>query len=392
MIEKPQNGIKMLTAYTEEVDELEDGISELLGQIDLGSLRKNSVGMITCHLDFINSGIISELSRKLPFEFIGMTTLASANKYGQSMYAFSLTVLTSDDVVFETCMSASLDAGNYKEEIKAVYENTVKKLPAQPSVIFSFFPFSKEVDGALLHKSLDEICGGIPFWGSLGCNVDGSMENCAIFHNDKVNKAGLAMILVQGPIDPEFVDVSLPSENIEKTRGQITKSEGSILREINGIPAQKYLETLGIIVSEGAPIITPLMVYYEGNTEPVALGMYAVLEDGSFLCGGEMPVGAFIAIGEITSNGILSSSEEGINRILNSKKRNGVLFLPCISRYLMLAPNQSDELALIISKMENGKVMPFMIGYSGGELCPVRNEKGILQNRFHNYTFTACVF
>ncbi|MCL2007579.1 MAG: FIST C-terminal domain-containing protein [Treponema sp.] len=384
--------IKMITAYTEEVDEIEDGIAELLGQLDTSALKKNSVGMVTCHLDFVNSGFVEALSSKLPFPFIGMTTLASANKYGQSMYALSLTVLTSDDITFETCISNALNATNYKEEIKAAYSNSAKKLPSEPSMILSFFPFIKEVDGALMHKSLDEICGGIPFWGSLGCNVDGSFENCAIFHTGKVNKAGLAMILVHGPIEPVFVDVSLPSEKIGKTRGQITKSEGSILMEINGIPAQKYLETLGIIVSEGAPIITPLMVYYEGSAEPVALGMYAVNKDGSFLCGGEMPVGAFIAIGEITGDGILSSTEEGIDKILNSGKRNGVLFLPCISRYLMLAPNQTDELALMIRKMENGNIMPFMIGYSGGELCPVPDEKGILRNRFHNYTFTACVF
>ena len=384
--------IDMMTAYTEEVDELEDGIAEILGQIDLGSLKKSSVGMVTCHHDFIDSGFVGELRKKLPFDFIGMSTLASANKNGQSMYSLSLTVLSSDEVIFETCMCESLNAGNYKEGIKTVYSDTVKKLPGKPSLILSFFPFIKEVDGAILHKRLDEVCEGIPFWGSLASNVDGSFDNCYVFHNGKADKAGLAMILVHGPIDPEFIVVSLPSQNIGKNRGQITKSDGCTLNEINGMPAQKYLETLGITISPGAPIVTPLMVYYEGSTEPVALGMYSANADGSFLCGGEMPLGAQIAIGEITSERILASTGTGIERIISSKKRDGVLFLPCISRYLMLAPNQSDELALIIKEVDNGKLMPFMIGYSGGELCPVRDEAGVLRNRFHNYTFTACVF
>jgi len=34
--------VKMLTAYTEEVDEIEDGIAELLGQIDLGRSKKTA--------------------------------------------------------------------------------------------------------------------------------------------------------------------------------------------------------------------------------------------------------------------------------------------------------------------------------------------------------------
>ena len=105
-----------------------------------------------------------------------------------------------------------------------------------------------------------------------------------------------------------------------------------------------------------------------------------------------MTKGASIAIGEITTEGVIASSSEGLDRTIKTNKRNGALFLPCISRYLMLAPNHSDEMNLITKKMENGKIMPFMVGYSGGELCPVRDEAGVLQNRFHNYTFTACVF
>ena len=383
--------IKMITAYTEEVDEIEDGIEEILTQIDLNALKKNSVGLITCHVDFTDSGFIEELCKKLPFNIIGMSTLGSANKYGQSMYALSLTVLTSDDISFETASTASLNAENHKAEIKAAYSAASAKLPGPPSLIITFFPFLSDVDGAHLHMAFDECCGGIPFWGSLGCNVDGSFENSTIFHNAEINKYSLSMILIHGEVEPEFIVVSLPGENIGKNRGQITKSEGCVLKEINGLPAQKYLETLGIIIKEGAPIITPLMVYYEGSTEPVALGMYTTYSDGSFLCGGEMPVGAMIAIGEITSDGILATTGRGLSQVINSSKKDAALFLPCISRYLMLAPNQTDELSLIIDKMENGNLMPFMIGYSGGELCPVKDEEGILRNRFHNYTFTACV-
>ncbi|MCL2044171.1 MAG: FIST C-terminal domain-containing protein [Treponema sp.] len=384
--------IKMMTAYTEEVDEAEDGIAEILEQIDLGALKKNSVGMVTCNLDFIHSGFIGELCKKLPFNIIGMSTLASANKYGHGTYAFSLTVLTSDDVLFETTMTNSLTIDNYQDEIKAAYSEAAGKLPGKPSLILTFFPFIKEVSGAILHKSLDSACERVPFWGSIASNLDGRFDKCTVFYNDKVDNAGLTMILMHGPVDPDFAVVSLPSENIGKNRGQITKSEGCLLQEINGISAQKYLETLGITVREDAPVITPLMVYYEGSTEPVALGMYAVNADGSFMCGGEMPEGAFIAIGEITPEGIRTTTTDGIDRLLKTNKRDGVLFLPCISRYLMLAPNQTDEFELINNEMKNGQLMPYMVGYAGGEICPVRDEAGILHNRFHNFTFTACIF
>ena len=221
--------IKILTAYTEEVDELEDGLAEILGQIDLGSLKKNSVGLITCHVDFTLSGFVGELCKKLPFDLIGMTTMASANQYGQSMYALSLTVLTSDEVVFETAKTEPLNESNYQEKIKVVYSDAVKKLNGNPSLILTFFPFIKDVSGALMHRSFDEICGGVPFWGSLATNIDVSYERCYAFRNNEINKDGLAMILMHGPVDPDFIVVSLPAQNIRKNRGQITKSDGCML-------------------------------------------------------------------------------------------------------------------------------------------------------------------
>ena len=384
--------LKMMTAYTEEVDEVEDGIAEILKQIDLTALKKNSVGLITCHFDFTNSGFIGELCKKLPFSIIGMTTLASANQYGQSMYALSLTVLTSDDVVFESAMTGSLSSDGYHNAIKAVYQEAAKKNPGTPSFILTFFPFIQQVSGALIHKSFDEICGGVPFWGSLATNVDVSFERLHTFHNCDIGKDALAMVLMYGPVDPEFVVISMPTQNIRKNRGQITGSDGCVLKEINGIPPLKYLESLGVSILKDAPNVSPLMVYYEGSSEPVALAIYSTYDDGSMLCGGEMTKGASVAVGEITSESILASAEEGINRVLQTGKRNGAMFLPCVSRYLMLSPNQNVELALVAEKMGNGSVMPFMMGYAGGEISPVKDEAGIVQNRFHNYSFIACVF
>ena len=384
--------IKMISAYTEELDEVEDALDEILAQIDTGALLKNSVGLVTCHFDFTNTGFIGELCKKLPINIIGMTTLASANQHGQGMYSMSLTVFTSDDVVFETVMTGPLSTGGYHEEIKAVYQDAVKKLPGAPSFILTLFPFIRQVSGALMHRSFDDICGGVPFWGSLATNVDASFERCHTFHNGEIGKDALAMILMHGPVDPEFVVVSMPAQNIRKNRGQITDSDGCVLKGINGIPPLKYLESLGVVILKDAPNVSPLMVYYEGNAEPVALAVYMVYDDGSLLCGGEMPKGASVAVGEISSEGILASAAEGIERVLKAGKKNGAMFLPCVSRYLMLSPNQNAELELVAGKIKSSGVMPFMMGYSGGEICPVRDESGMVQNRFHNYTFIACTF
>jgi hypothetical protein len=381
----------MITAQTTEVDEVEDALNEILGQIDLGTLEKNTVGLITCHFDFTDTGFIDELCRKLPFDVIGMTTMASANRHGYSMYALSLTILTSDDVIFETAIAGRLCPDDYREKIGATYSDTMRKLPGRPSLIITFFPYLNNLSGARMYRALDDICEGVPFWGSIATNTDVSYERCSVFRNGDVRQAGLVMALLYGPVDPEFVVVSIPTQNIQKIRGRITDSDGCVLKEINGIPVMKYLENIGVVIMKDASITIPLMVYHEGSSTPIAAAIYAVNDDGSLLCGSEMPKGASIAVGEITNEGIAATAVESVTRLLECGRRNGALILPCVTRYIMQAANHNGEIELIADRLENGKIMPYMVGYSGGELCPVRDESGILRNRFHGFTFSACV-
>jgi hypothetical protein len=81
-----------------------------------------------------------------------------------------------------------------------------------------------------------------------------------------------------------------------------------------------------------------------------------------------------------------------MERVKKLNKRGGALFLSCLTRYIMLTPDHEREMSLVVEKMENGRLMPFSMAYSGGELCPVKDRIGELQNRFHNFTFVACVF
>jgi hypothetical protein len=233
------------------------------------------------------------------------------------------------------------------------------------------------------------VCGGVPFWGSLATNLNVSYDHCNVFLNNNVIEGGMVMVLLHGPVNPEFIVVSIPTKNIRKDRGLITDSDGCLLKEINGIPAFKYLENLGITTKKDTGYLMPLMVYYEGSSVPVALGIYHVEDDGSFLCGGEVTKGASVAVGEITNEGIMATAEESVTRLLECGKRDGALLLPCVSRYVMLAPDRDIELKLISERLKD--VMPFMAGYAGGEVCPVRDEAGVLRNRFHNYTFSVCV-
>jgi hypothetical protein len=237
---------------------------------------------------------------------------------------------------------------------------------------------------------MDVACHGIPLWGSITNNIDFNYEKVQTICNGKCLPAGVAMMLVNGPVDPKFIVSSIPERNIYSSRAVITKSEGAVLREVNDMPILEYLKNVGLVINKDNITTTPLMVYYDNAAEPVALGFYTMFDDGSLLAGGAMPEGTSFTVGSIDAEGIFESAEAGLKQIESFDKRQVTLLLPCVTRYIMLAPNQESELRLIEEKLA-GSGHPFMMGYSGGEICPMLGQDGKLYNRFHNYTFCACV-
>jgi len=382
--------IKMYTARTSEIDEIDEAISEIKSQIDFTALKKNAGGLIFCHIDFIDSGVVKALCDELPFNIIGMTSMASADKHGHSLFDLTLTVLTSDEVTFEVGMTDSINHDNYAVEIDELYNRVRSNTEDDPSMIFTFMPHIRDVSGCEAVAAMDKSCHGIPIWGSLTSSIDFNYETVQTICNGKCLSAGVAMMFVNGPVDPKFIVYSIPERNISNNRAIITKSEGAVLREINDTPVLEYLANIGLVITKENITTTPLMMYYGDSEEPVALGFYMLYDDGSVLTGGEMPVGTSFAVGSIDTQGIHESAEDGLEQILELKDRQATLMLPCVTRYIMLAPDQESELRLIEEKLMNSE-HPFMMGYSGGEICPMPGQDGKLHNRFHNYTFCACV-
>lgn len=382
--------IKMYTARTSEIDEIDEAISEIKSQIDFTALKKHSGGLIFCHIDFVNSGVVAALCDELPFNVIGMTSMVSADEHGYSLFDLTLTVLTSDEVTFEAGMTSNINTENYATEVDQLYNDIRSRVDGDPAMIFTFMPYLRDVAGYEVVAAMDAACHGIPLWGSITNNIDFNYETVQTICNGANRPAGVAMMFVNGPVEPKFIVSSIPERNIANNRAIITESTGAVLRGINDTPVLDYLANIGLIITKENITTTPLMIYYDETAEPVALGFYTLFEDGSVLTGGEMPVGTSIAVGSIDSQGIFESAEDGLKQILNLKDRQATLLLPCVTRYIMLAPDQESELRLITETLtESGQ--PFMMGYSGGEICPMPDRNGKLRNRFHNYTFCACI-
>ena len=382
--------VEMYTARTSEIDEIEEAIDDIKSQIDFSVLKKNSGGLLFCHMDFVESGVVKALCDELPFDVIGMTSLVGADGHGYGRFDLTLTVLTSDEVSFLSGMTGSINHENYEAEIDTLYKNMRKNVTDDPAMIFSFMPYIREVSGYEVVAAMDRSSNGIPIWGSITNSIEFNYQSVQTICNGENLAAGVAMLFVNGPIDPKFIVSSIPDRNIAENRAIITKSRGPVLYEVNDIPILEYLANIGLVISMDNITTTPLMLYYEDTEDPVALGFYTMFEDGSLLAGSDIPEGTSFSVGSIDEQSIYESAENGLGQILNIKDRQATLLLPCVTRYIMLAPDQEGELRLVKERLtSDGK--PFMMGYSGGEICPMPGSDGKLRNRFHNYTFCACV-
>jgi hypothetical protein len=382
--------ISVQTAYTLEIDEVDGAIDEILAQLDLDALKKNNVGLVSTYYDFIESGVVGALCERLNFDVVGMTTLANATHGNASMYALTLTVLSSDDATFVTALTPPLSKDNYQDEIESTYKTALAQLPGDPAFIISYLPYIGDVSGADLVRSFDKAASGIPIFGSLTFGIDVTYEQCRSIWNDKAEQFSLSMLLIYGDVNPDFITISIPGRNIRANRVQITDSDRCVLKGLNGMPPLEYLSSVGIELRHDNASTLPILVYYEGETEPTALGVFKINDDGSLLCGGEVPTGATVALGSIDAEGIVETAKLSIDKLLQNERKSGMLLLPCVTRYIMLAPGQNDEMIKVAELLDGGET-PYSLSYSGGEVCPVRGADGKWNNRFHNYTFSACI-
>jgi hypothetical protein len=306
------------------------------------------------------------------------------------MYRLSLTVLTSDDATFKAIRLPGINENSYETIIKGGYSEARAAAGESPKFIISYVPYLTNISAAEVAFTLDEAVDGVPVFGSVTIGEDMTYSDCRTIFNGEVDSDAIVMLLISGEVDPKFIVTSIPERNIRENRAVITDAEGCVMKTLNDIPVVDYMAELGIILKQEDATTTPFMVYHDDGSEPVALGIFTVNDDGSVILGGRAPKGAKVAIGRIDQVGIVDTANITVEKIKNAGVSNGLLMHPCVTRFIMLAPNKNDEHETVFKQLEDS--FPYMLGYSGGEICPVLGDDGKYHNRFHNYTFSACAF
>ena len=382
--------MKLLNAWTLELDDPEEAAAEILDQLDLANnALAHSIGVLTCSYDYIESGIVEALCESLPFDVVGCTTLTNANNAESGTMLLCLTVLTADDCSFASAVTGPLH-DSYMANVREAALRAKSALDAPARVAIAFLPMHA-VGGELILSALDESLDGAPIFGTVACDFDtAAYSNTYVIHNGTIYSDCLSFLLISGNVSPRFVVTSTSEQNLRKQQAVITSSEGCRLNQVNGMTAKSYFESIGLIAGKGVEGLSsvPFVVDYGDGTQPVARAIYGLNEDGSADCGGLMPEGSTLYIGRMDVEDILHTAGTSVDKLLESDDLNGLILFPCLGRNMVLATDPMSEIDIVRDHI--GDRVPWHLAYSGGECCPVYQKDDLPVNRFHNFTFIGC--
>jgi hypothetical protein len=379
--------LKVFSATTTEVDDIDIALEELKKGITEKGLLKNSAGLLTCHADYIEEGIVAAISETFSFPIVGITVKTSANKIELSDFMLTLTVFTSDTAEFTAALTAPINS-NSEENIKNTYLEAANG--RKPALAMIFPGLLTPVSGDFYINALADAAADVPIFGAISVDHTADYTKSRVLYNGESYTDCTAMLLMFGDeIKPKFILGTLPLNIISREKSLVTSSDGSLLKTINGISAKDYFISVGITENDDGNLVglnmCTLSVDQGDGTPPFVRAIFATTPEGYVVCGGDIPIGATISIAYIETNDIIETDKELIkNETDFVTGAQFLLIFSCIGRYFILGYKSSAEMELFKNAEPEG--LPFSMNYCGGEICPVKNSDGKFINRAHNHT------
>ncbi|GHV90132.1 hypothetical protein AGMMS50268_06350 [Spirochaetia bacterium] len=389
--------VKSATMYSYELDSPEAAIQDIKTQLKGVQLLKNSVGILMCDPEFIETGVYAAVSESLPFPVVGTTTMTQAVNGQAGMFMLTVMVLTSDDAFFETGYTEELSGGcDIAALSKAAYQGAAAKLPEKAKLIFAFPPLIPDVAGDQYVDAFEALCPGTPVFGTLAVDDSITFSHSFTFHSGESSKTRMGFILAAGNISPRFLIATMSDDNKLPYTGEITRSEGPFLKEINNVLTKNYFESIGFAkdgkLDEGLQFV-PFLIDFKKRADydgvPVVRALIHLDENGYGICRGYMYENSIFTITNPSKEDVLKTSLELMDKLDAAEERQATIIFSCVVRRMLCTTEPLAEARMISDKLSPGS--PFMLAYAGGEICPTSSTAAQVTNRFHNYSIIACV-
>ncbi|MDR3255464.1 MAG: FIST C-terminal domain-containing protein [Synergistaceae bacterium] len=388
--------IKMLTSFTEEIDDAKAAISDVLASLDIDNgLSANSVGILHCASDFAASSVVSELCAELPFDVLGCTTMGIQTFGLTSELALSITVLTSDDVGFAAGVSAPVEDdidGPVSELYRRIVANrpTCPTLQKRPSLLIPYIPFMFSAGGDEFLAKIDELSGGIPAFGGLAISNEIDYSETYTIFNGEFFPTSLSLLAIFGDVCPVFLAAPVDNDNILKQKAVITGMKRNVLQTVNNIPAAEYLESLGLAENGDVSglVSMPFIITLEDGSK-LTRACIDSNEKGEVLLCGSAPLNSTLSLATIGSEDVVRSTGATVSEALGRAGGRGMLIYSSAARNWALGTNFTAEQDKVDECI--GGSVPYNFSYCGGEIFPTISEDGRVSNQLQNDTMILCI-
>ncbi|MDL2288522.1 FIST C-terminal domain-containing protein [Oscillospiraceae bacterium OttesenSCG-928-F05] len=382
--------IKSYCLHTAEADDAALAAADIMTQLEGVSLHKNSVGILACHYDFVKNGVVSALTAALPFSVVGITTFYQATEAASGLFELTITLLTSDNVRFSLGHDNAVDDLPFNR-IKNAYERGRTLCGEEPKAIFSFLSLYRPISGDEFLRCLDEVSGGVPSFGAVTTGDDESGDNVYLICGDEVYTKGFALLLIAGDVTLDYYAASFLESHLLSMTGTVSRSEDTVVYELNGQPAGLFLTKQGIALEESEMdkvSTVPYLIRMPGDEALTARTLCGFNAEGALYFMGDVPEGSLFRFGTVSADDILNVSRAVTERAIEENSHAALLLMfSCVGRFITLGLESTAEMDHVKAVVPKGQ--PFLSCYAAGEICPVR-KGGTYINRYHNSSFIVC--
>ena len=315
-------------------------------------------------------------------------------------HSVAVMLLRSDTIKFYTGLGEGI-AKNAREAGK-VAAARVKEQSGDRLKAFMMFSDALVGNGAdTVRGVLDSLGEHFPVVGG-SSGDDYKFEKTYQYLNDKAYSGAVVGLGLEGEfkigigVKHGWIPVGIPKK--------VTRSEGSVLHELDGKPAIRIYEdyfgeeeaknlSIGTLAKLG--LTYPLVMMVEGSDELMIRAPFSVDEKGSITCAAEVPTGSEIQL-------MIGSQEEAFkvakiaaqNAIaqLDGSKPKAVIIFNCIGRSRLFGERAGEEIAAIQEAV--GTDVPLIGFYTYSEQAPLGGEVRNLAKCnpvTHNETVVICV-
>jgi hypothetical protein len=391
--------IKSYTINIMEVDEIEFALEELEEQLKDITLLKNTVGVVSVHIDYINSGVYAAVAKALGFPLIGGTSLAAATGAEIGVYLFSIIVLTSNDCAFSYAVSEGeipASGESVADVTRECYEKAINGLEGTLALTFLFVPFKKEYHCASEYvKAASAFNDRVPVFGTL---TIAELENDfthgrTVLNGDSFDNK-VAILTLSGNVQPAFYIESVSDSSVTMPNiGTVTKSDANIVTEINHTGINEFFAKIGYDPGDmvkGAQTTGFIVSERDKSGEQTTSRFTGILRliDGAGIFGNDVPEGSVLSIATTSKEDIMATAESLIGRIKENHDGGTLFIFSCAGRMFSLLNEPMKEYTHLRNSLSGD--FNFMAVCSGGEMCPTLMTEDRAYNNGHNNTIVVC--